>query len=111
MSSTQPRCPECAVPLSLWRVVCAPLPNRLRCAGCRSRLRFDANLLAIVAVAVFVFAAVVLSAQPVYRLLAVYGVFVAGGVAAVLALGLWLAFEVALAQFLLSRRPIRLVND
>ncbi|MBA1146124.1 hypothetical protein H0Z60_03525 [Ectothiorhodospiraceae bacterium WFHF3C12] len=111
MSTNQARCPECAVPLTVWRVVAAPLPNRLRCGACRARLRFEVNLLALIALAAAVLAGVVWLARPFYALLAPLGIVSAAVFAAAAALGLWLAFEFGLAWFLVHRRPVRAVHD
>lgn len=105
------RCPGCDERLSVWRVVAAPLPNRLRCGACRARLRFEVNLLALIAVAAAVLAGVVWLARPFYALLAPLGIVSAAVSAAVAALGLWLAFEFGLAWFLVHRRPVRAIRD
>lgn len=105
------RCPGCNRRLSVWRVVAAPMPNRLRCSHCRARLRFEGNLLALLTAAVIVLGLVVWLAQPFYALLAPLGIGPAAALAAGAALVLWLTFELALAWFLLHRRRLCLVHE
>lgn len=105
------RCPGCNRRLSVWRVVAAPMPNRLRCGGCRARLRFQVNLLALLTTAVIVLGVVVWLAQPFYAVLAPLGIVPAAALAAAAALTLWLTFELALASFLLRRRRLCLADE
>lgn len=87
-------------------MVKAPLPHLVRCGACRARLRFDVNLLAVIGVAALALGGLMWLVQPVYARLAGFGVLTAAGLAAAAALALWLAFEIALAWFLLTRRRV-----
>jgi hypothetical protein len=41
--SSRLSCPICKAPVSLWRIVIAPLPTRIRCGHCRARLKAAGN--------------------------------------------------------------------
>jgi prepilin signal peptidase PulO-like enzyme (type II secretory pathway) len=111
MTGHRVHCPACSAPITVWDVVKAPLPSRVRCAACRVRLGFDADLVAITALAALVFALVIWLARPLYAALAGSGVITAAILSAVAALSLWLAFELLLARYLLHRRHVHVRDD
>lgn len=111
MTSSEPRCPACAARLSVWDLVKASVPNRVRCGECRARLRFDLNLVAVTAVALAAFVLVIWLARPLYASLAVLGVVNAAVIASGVGIGLWVLFELALAAYLLRFRRVYTRDD
>lgn len=108
-------CPNCKTHVSIWRIVLAPLPNRIRCPHCRARLRFrDARrtLWLLICLAI-VIAGVALFASGLYRA-------TIGGVSsrelfqrcadfAALTLLAWFPVEVAAAWFLRKNKAMECV--
>src|SRR5690349_15659242 len=43
-------CPYCSQDIGIWPIIAAPLPNRVWCKNCRTRLRYRAGYLNLVSV-------------------------------------------------------------
>jgi DNA-directed RNA polymerase subunit RPC12/RpoP len=102
--SSGKNCPSCGRDIGMWAVIRAPLPNRIRCPHCNSRLQYRISkavpITAVLIGIAFAVGAIALDEMGVIRRAVVWGV----------GLAVMAVFELVIARYLRERRTLEVVE-